>query len=246
MCLSDRSGGLRNKGYTRIKYTGIKWSQLISATSITHLQGSRKDLLFILHRLHLAGSPVEELSIIPWRSSNIVLPIIATEDFKLSDNELICLPHLRTLIIDGIDSELVLKLSFPRLRYFKLLWTYRVYSSEWRSILPFMTRAPSLGILEIEVIDLFGLGEFLADTITAVPSLMEIQIHLRLMKTRLGHEIDPLLLGLARHTRMGCKNLEMIVVWLDWEDTTSIRVPEPWGLSTSDCGCVARLYINNM
>lgn len=240
--------------YTRIRFTGIRWSQLISATSISGIQGGKQDILFILRHLQLAGSPIQYLSFHGALMCNIVLPGMRTGRFRAPEGQRICLPHLQSLRV-GCDCDLAIlaNLSLPQLRSFEAVANCTL-NSKLESLSTFLARSPLLEILDIQLL-FCEAAKVLAEAVNASPNLVEI--HVRLMDGRdgiYGQSMDnrgeicaqQLLDALAQRARSGCVDLEMMAVWFEWTDASAFRPPAPWVLSANDCGCVARFHVNNV
>ncbi|KAF9494239.1 hypothetical protein BDN71DRAFT_1507803 [Pleurotus eryngii] len=250
--LPERVRNIYNRdpmGYTHINYSGIKWSQLISSTSISGLQGSDEHLLCILHYLSLGGSPLQELSLISdqSRNPNVILPRSASQSFELPSDQSISLPNLRCLDLQSIDTgsaRILNQISVPQLRYLKL---HRLAYSA--NIPEFFSQIPLLSTLEIQtrvLLDDSRITHLLVDAITSLPNLEEINVH---FMTSGGdfNAYEHKLHELAEQVKSTRGKLRKINLWYNWV-TTPAQLPETglWTFCTTDCGYVARLCVDDL
>ncbi|KAF7439735.1 hypothetical protein PC9H_000071 [Pleurotus ostreatus] len=250
--LPERARNLYNRnpmGYSHINYSGIKWSQLMSSTSISGLQGSDEHLLCILHYLSLGGSPLQELSLISDRSRNpnIILPRSASQSFELASDQPVSLPNLRRLELRPIatgSARILNQISIPQLRYLKLHWP--VYSANVPEI---FSQIPLLSTLEIQtrvLLDNSRITQLLVDAITCLPNLEDINVH---FMTSGGdfNAYEHKLHELAEQVRSRRGKLREINLWYNWATPTA-QLPEagPWTFCTTDCGYVARLCADDL
>lgn len=107
----------------------------------------------------------------------------------------------------------------------------------------FLEHSPLLETLDIQLRPCEAV-EVLARAIAVAPNLVEI--HVRLIEGEDDVSEELLLDDLAQRASSGCVNLEMMAVWFEWADASTLRVPDPWVLHASDCACVAIFHVVNV
>ncbi|KAL4255596.1 hypothetical protein AB1N83_012802 [Pleurotus pulmonarius] len=237
-------------GYTHVNYSGIKWSQLISSTSISGLQGSENHLICLLNYLSQSNSPLEELSFVSDRSRNpnVILPRSVIQSFELASDQSVTLPNLRRLDLRSVvpsSTRILNQISIPQLRYLKLHGL--AYSTDFPR---FFSQIPLLSTLEIQtriLLDDSRIPQLLVDAITCLSNLEDLSVHF-MTSGEDFNPFEPELRELAKQIRSRRDGkLREINLWFNWV-TPSARLPEirPWTFCTTDCGYVARLCVDDL